>query len=80
MLTGTSSGGVCLNDTVLHIGVPDLPFGGVGQSGMGSYHGKYSFENFSHFKALLDKSTIFESDLKYYGHSDKQMSLIQKLS
>ena len=72
------SGGV--NEAVMQNNNSNLPFGGVGNSGMGRYHGKYSFENFSHFKAILDKATFFESDLKYYGHSDKQMNLIKKLS
>ncbi|MDN5212814.1 aldehyde dehydrogenase [Fulvivirgaceae bacterium BMA12] len=72
------SGGI--NDAVMQINNSNLPFGGVGNSGMGRYHGKYSFECFSHFKAILDKSNFFESDLKYYGHSDRQMKLIKKLS
>ena len=72
------SGGV--NEAVMQTTNSDLPFGGVGNSGMGRYHGKYSFENFSHLKAILDKATFFESDLKYYGHSDKQMNLLRKLS
>ncbi|MCG8321865.1 MAG: aldehyde dehydrogenase [Cytophagales bacterium] len=72
------SGGI--NDAVMQNNNSNLPFGGVGNSGMGRYHGKYSFECFSHFKAVLDKSNFFESDLKYYGHSDRQMKLIKKLS
>ena len=72
------SGGV--NEAVMQNNNSNLPFGGVGNSGMGRYHGKYSFENFSHFKAILDKATFFESDLKYYGHSDRQMNLIKRLS
>ena len=58
----------------------DDPFGGVGNSGMGRYHGKYSFECFSHFKAVLDKPTAIETNLKYYGYSEKQMKIIKKLS
>ena len=53
VLETTSSGGVCLNDVVMQAGVPDLPFGGVGGSGMGSYHGQAGFETFSHAKAVL---------------------------
>jgi coniferyl-aldehyde dehydrogenase len=52
-LEHTHSGGVCINDTILHISVEDLPFGGVGTSGMGSYHGKKGFESFSHMKSIL---------------------------
>ena len=53
VLSTTSSGGVCLNDVVMQAGVQDLPFGGVGGSGMGSYHGKAGFDTFSHAKAVL---------------------------
>ena len=72
------SGGV--NEAVMQNNNSNLPFGGVGNSGMGRYHGKFSFENFSHFKAILDKANFFESDLKYYGHSDRQMKVIKTLS
>lgn len=53
----TSSGGVCVNATLLHLAVTDLPFGGVGQSGMGAYHGKAGFDTFSHAKGVLQRST-----------------------
>ncbi|XP_046465207.1 aldehyde dehydrogenase, dimeric NADP-preferring isoform X1 [Neodiprion pinetum] len=56
ILENTSSGGVCVNETVLHLAVDTLPFGGVGASGMGSYHGKYSFDTFVHKKGALIKS------------------------
>ncbi|KAF2901862.1 hypothetical protein ILUMI_04318 [Ignelater luminosus] len=56
MLQNTSSGGTCVNDTVMHFGVETLPFGGVGCSGMGSYHGKYTFETFTHKKSCLYKT------------------------
>ncbi|KAK9885523.1 hypothetical protein WA026_011015 [Henosepilachna vigintioctopunctata] len=52
----TSSGGVCVNDTIMHFACESLPFGGVGSSGMGAYHGKYSFDTFSHQKPILEKS------------------------
>ncbi|WP_031098382.1 aldehyde dehydrogenase family protein, partial [Streptomyces sp. NRRL S-15] len=54
LLTGTSSGGVGMGLPLAHLTVSDLPFGGVGESGMGSYHGRYSLETFSHRKAVLD--------------------------
>ncbi|OJJ23903.1 aldehyde dehydrogenase [marine bacterium AO1-C] len=72
------SGGI--NDVVMQISNPNLPFGGVGNSGMGRYHGKFSFECFSHFKGVLDKPTAIETNLKYYGYSEKQMKIIKKLS
>ena len=79
VLTGTSSGGVCLNDTVLHIGVPDLPFGGVGQSGMGSYHGKASFDTFSHYKSVLKKTFWFDLDWRYAPYKPSKLAQIKKL-
>ncbi|XP_066256738.1 aldehyde dehydrogenase, dimeric NADP-preferring-like [Euwallacea similis] len=56
LVKNTSSGGVCINDTIIHLAVQSLPFGGVGHSGMGSYHGKFSFDTFSHKKAVLHKN------------------------
>jgi aldehyde dehydrogenase (NAD+) len=53
----TSSGGVCVNATLLHLAVTDLPFGGVGESGMGAYHGKAGFDTFSHAKSVLQRTT-----------------------
>ena len=50
------SGGVCLNDTIMHFATNTLPFGGVGASGMGSYHGKYSFDAFTHVRAVSGSS------------------------
>ena len=79
VLTGTSSGGVCLNDTVLHIGVPDLPFGGVGQSGMGSYHGKATFDTFSHYKSVLKKTFWFDLDWRYAPYKPSKLAQIKKL-
>lgn len=55
ILDNTSSGGTCVNDTIMHIAVEGLPFGGVGQSGMGNYHGKQSFDTFTHMKSCLYK-------------------------
>ncbi|UOY06145.1 aldehyde dehydrogenase [Muricauda sp. SCSIO 64092] len=71
------SGGI--NDCVMQVTNPNIPFGGVGNSGMGRYHGKYSFECFSHFKGVLDKPTAIETNLKYYGYSEKQLKVIKAL-
>ena len=79
VLSETSSGGVCLNDTVLHIGVPDLPFGGVGQSGMGSYHGKATFDAFSHYKSVLKKTFWFDLDWRYAPYKPSKLAQIKKL-
>ena len=56
MLTHTTSGGVTVNDVIMHITQEDLPFGGVGPSGMGSYHGFDGFKTFSHAKAIFTQS------------------------
>lgn len=72
-------GSGAINDAVMQNTNDNLPFGGVGHSGMGRYHGEYSFECFSHMKAILEKSTWFEPNLKYYGHSDKQMKVLRAL-
>ncbi|KAM7139694.1 aldehyde dehydrogenase family 3 member A2 isoform 1-T2 [Macrochelys suwanniensis] len=61
MISETSSGGVTANDVIMHYTLPDLPFGGVGNSGMGNYHGKHSFETFSHRRSCLIKSLAMES-------------------
>ena len=73
-------GSGAINDAVMQVSNTNLPFGGVGNSGMGRYHGEYSFECFSHFKSILEKANFFEADLKYYGHSDAQMKWIRTLS
>ena len=58
-------GGGCINDTVLHLAGENLPFGGVGESGMGAYHGKTGFDTFSHEKSLLKSSSILDLGLRY---------------
>ncbi|UWX61637.1 aldehyde dehydrogenase [Chryseobacterium oranimense] len=74
-----SFGGGCINDVIMHLGNHRLPFGGVGNSGIGSYHGSYGFEAFSHQKSILEKSTWGEPDIKYPPYSDKKLSWIRKL-
>lgn len=79
VLTATSSGAVCLNETVLHNVVFNLPFGGVGQSGMGSYHGKATFDTFSHYKSVLKKPLWLDIDWRYAPYSSLKLALIKKL-
>ncbi|MFZ4928801.1 aldehyde dehydrogenase [Chryseobacterium sp. Mn2064] len=74
-----SFGGGCINDTIMHLGNENLPFGGVGHSGMGSYHGQYGFEAFSHLKPILEKATWGEPSIKYPPYSEKKLSWIKKL-
>ena len=66
-----SFGGGCLNDTLVHLGNPHLPFGGVGASGMGSYHGEGSFKTFSHYKAILEQSTKVDIPMRYPPYGNK---------
>lgn len=77
-LTELPFGGGCINDTITHIGNPHLPFGGVGPSGVKSYHGKASFENFTHPKSIMRKSNKLAIDLIYPPYKDK-IKLIKKL-
>lgn len=74
-----SFGGGCINDVMMHLGNENLPFGGVGNSGMGSYHGKFGFETFSHQKAVLERVTWGEPALKYPPYSAAKMKWIKKL-
>ena len=78
VLSQVSFGGGCVNDTVMHLGNENLPFGGVGNSGMGAYHGKASFDTFSHKKSMLIKSSWLNFDLLKppYG---KILKLIRKV-
>jgi len=75
----TSSGGACVNDVVAHLGVPGLPFGGVGASGMGAYHGRASFETFSHRKSVLTKGTLIDPSLRYPPYTDNKTKWARRL-
>lgn len=65
VLRETSSGGACVNDTIMHMVNHNLTFGGVGESGVGGYHGKYSFDAFSHTKGVIDKSQAIDIPVRY---------------
>jgi aldehyde dehydrogenase (NAD+) len=65
VLHRTSSGGACLNDTIMHIANERIPFGGVGQSGMGRYHGRDSYLAFSHRRSVVSTTTCFDLPLRY---------------
>ena len=73
-----SFGGGCINDTVIHLVNSRLPFGGVGNSGMGAYHGQLSFDVFSHKKAIVKRGTWMDLPLRYAPYNDK-LSTIRKL-
>lgn len=74
-----SFGGGGINEIIMQFTNPQLPFGGVGESGFGSYHGKEGFSAFSHYKSIMDKPTFFELSLKYSPYSLKKFKLIKKL-
>lgn len=77
ILKNISFGGGCVNDTIMHLASPYLPFGGIGNSGMGSYHGKQSFDAFSHYKSILKKSKYFDLALRYPPY-DKDPKTIKR--
>ncbi|MDO5606895.1 MAG: aldehyde dehydrogenase [Capnocytophaga sp.] len=74
-----SFGGGCINDVVMHLTNPHLPFGGVGNSGIGNYHGKHGFETFSHQKSVLQRATWGEPSLKYPPYSASKLEWIKRL-
>jgi aldehyde dehydrogenase (NAD+) len=80
VISRTSSGGACVNDCVMHLGVPDLPFGGVGPSGMGAYHGRASFDAFSHMKSVLHKPFYLDAPLRYPPYTEEKMKWVKRLA
>ncbi len=79
VLANTSSGGVCVNHVILHLGDPRLPFGGVGDSGMGAYHGKSGFDAMSHHKSVLYKPQRPDLRLIYPPYSKRTEKLLRRL-
>lgn len=78
ILNSISSGGVTINDTILHVGFCNLPFGGVGNSGIGSYHGKASFDTFTHKKSVVKRSNFIEFPFRFAPYKDK-IKLLRKV-
>jgi len=79
LLKQISFGCASLNETVKHYINPNLPFGGVGESGMGRYHGKKSFETFTNYKSVLRKTTLFDFPIRYPPYTNRKLSLIKRL-
>ena len=79
LVNETSSGGFAFNHTVVHLAAPELPFGGVGPSGMGAYHGRFGFDQFSHHKAVLHKSQLLDLPLVYPPYRDGMLRIVRKL-
>jgi len=78
VLKRISFGGGCINDTLVHLANPKLPFGGVGESGLGKYHGKYSFDTFSHEKSVVKRSFWLDLALRYPPYLD-HIKIFRKL-
>lgn len=70
-------GGGCINDTIVHLATSEMGFGGVGESGMGSYHGRESFETFSHRKSILKKSRLIDLPMRYQPYTPAKERLIR---
>ena len=79
VLARTSSGGVCINDAAVHLGVPALPFGGIGASGIGAYHGRAGFETFSHKKSVLERAAWFDPALRYPPFTAAKLEWFRRL-
>jgi len=79
VLDRTTSGGVTVNGTLMHITNPNLPFGGVGESGMGAYHGKSSVRLFQHMKPVLKRGTRLDPSLAYPPYSDRKARIFRKV-
>ena len=71
-------GGGCVNDTIIHLASENLPFGGVGGSGMGHYHGKYGFDTFSHLKSIVDKPAWLDLPMRYQPYTREKLRLIRR--
>lgn len=78
VLNLTTSGGVTINDTIIHVASSYLPFGGVGPSGMGAYHGKASFDVFTHKKSVIKRGTFIEFPIKFAPYNNK-INLLKKV-
>lgn len=79
MLATTSSGGVCVNHVILHLGDPRPPFGGVGDSGMGAYHGKAGFDAMSHHESVRYKPQRPDLQLVYPPYSKRTEAILRRL-
>jgi len=69
---------VCVNGTLMHVSNPALPFGGVGESGMGAYHGRFGFETFSHRRAVHTRSTKLDPPLMYPPYTARKFGLLRR--
>ena len=80
LLTRTSSGGVAVNETITHLINPKLPFGGVGASGYGAYHGRKTFDTFTHYKSVMIKSNLIDLPLRYPPNLNRNLKILDFIS
>ena len=74
-----ASGGGCVNDVVIHLATSAMGFGGVGESGMGAYHGKTGFDAFSHLKSIVDKKTWMDLPMRYQPYDRRRYGRLLQL-
>ena len=78
ILQEVSFGGGCINDTIIHLATHHMPFGGVGHSGMGSYHRTKSFDAFTHEKSIVKKSSSVDLPVRYHPYTEKKLKMLKK--
>jgi len=78
IINQTSSGNVCVNDVVMQVACPDMPFGGVGASGTGAYNGRWSFEEFSHRRTVLEKGTFLDPSIRYPPYTPSKIASFER--
>ena len=74
-----SYGGGCVNDTIIHLASSHMPFGGVGHSGMGGYHGKVGFETFSHVKSIVRKWRFLDLPMRYHPYRNWKDKILKAI-
>ncbi len=77
VIENTGSGTVAINETKMHFANPYLPFGGKGNSGMGKYHGKSSFDTFTHYRSILHKKNKFDFSLRYPVYNERNRNILK---
>ena len=78
IVSALPSGGVCVNDTVIHLANPHVPFGGVGNSGMGACHGKTGFDTFTHYRTVVRRGGL-DLPMRYAPYAGKNLNTVKKL-
>ena len=71
-------GGGCINDTIIHLATSAMPFGGVGESGMGGYHGQAGFDEFTHYRSIVDKKTWMDLPVRYQRYNKFKRKMLRK--